>query len=58
MVTTAIAAVTPPPAGTVAEDLTATIPAPATAATPSPTRDPAGRGRLSPRTRYEGREAA
>ncbi|MGW2519584.1 anion permease [Streptomyces sp. NPDC001617] len=30
VVTTAIAAVTPPPAGTVAEDLTATIPAPAT----------------------------
>lgn len=29
VVTTAIAAVTPPPAGTVAEDLTATIPAPA-----------------------------
>ena len=29
VVTTAIAAVTPPPAGTVTEDLTATIPAPA-----------------------------
>ncbi|MEU6147307.1 inorganic phosphate transporter [Streptomyces sp. NPDC047081] len=35
VVTTAIAAVTPPPAGTVAEDLTATIPAPTAApATP------------------------
>jgi inorganic phosphate transporter, PiT family len=31
VVTTAIAAVTPPPAGTIGEDLTATIPAPATA---------------------------
>ncbi|MFI6351578.1 anion permease [Streptomyces sp. NPDC050743] len=31
VVTTAIAAVTPPPAGTITEDLTATIPAPATA---------------------------
>jgi PiT family inorganic phosphate transporter len=29
VVTTAIAAVTPPPAGTVADGLTATIPAPA-----------------------------
>ncbi|MFI1360038.1 anion permease [Streptomyces sp. NPDC020898] len=38
IVTTAIAAVTPPPAGTVTDDLTATIPAPAeVAATPSAT---------------------
>ncbi|MFE0514221.1 anion permease [Streptomyces sp. NPDC058964] len=35
VVTTAIAAVTPPPAGTVAEDLTATIPAPATVTDPA-----------------------
>lgn len=35
VVTTAIAAVTPPPAGTVAEDLTATIPAPAAESAPS-----------------------
>ncbi len=44
VVTTAIAAVTPPPAGTVAEDLTATIPAPATtspAVTPDPATPPA-----------------
>ncbi|MFI7295895.1 anion permease [Streptomyces sp. NPDC050121] len=33
VITTAIAAVTPPPTGTVAEDLTATIPSPATAPT-------------------------
>ncbi|MDX3245179.1 inorganic phosphate transporter [Streptomyces sp. ME18-1-4] len=33
VITTAIAAVTPPPTGTVAEDLTATIPSPATATT-------------------------
>jgi PiT family inorganic phosphate transporter len=33
VITTAIAAVTPPPAGTVAEDLTATIPAQASPAT-------------------------
>ncbi|WP_089100817.1 inorganic phosphate transporter [Streptomyces hyaluromycini] len=38
VVTTAIAAVTPPPAGTVTEDLTAMIPAPAPAA---PATDPA-----------------
>ncbi|WP_406446531.1 inorganic phosphate transporter [Streptomyces sp. NBC_01613] len=41
VVTTAIAAVTPPPAGTVTEDLTATIPAPATTATPDPATPPA-----------------
>ncbi|MGV9555806.1 anion permease [Streptomyces sp. NPDC003401] len=35
VVTTAIAAVTPPPAGTVTEDLTATIPAPAEPAPPA-----------------------
>ena len=35
VVTTAIAAVTPPPSGTVTEDLTATIPAPATTAEPA-----------------------
>ncbi|MDT7841379.1 inorganic phosphate transporter [Streptomyces justiciae] len=40
VVTTAIAAVTPPPAGTVADDLTATIPAPA-AATTEPAAPPA-----------------
>ncbi|MET8945493.1 inorganic phosphate transporter [Streptomyces sp. NPDC004542] len=40
VVTTAIAAVTPPPAGTVAEDLTATIPSPATPLA-VPTVDPA-----------------
>ncbi|MGW7258116.1 anion permease [Streptomyces sp. NPDC054834] len=40
VVTTAIAAVTPPPAGTVAEDLTATIPSPATPVA-VPTADPA-----------------
>jgi len=34
VVTTAIAAVTPPPAATVTEDLTATVPAPAKTATP------------------------
>jgi PiT family inorganic phosphate transporter len=34
VVTTAIAAVTPPPAGTVAEDLTATVPAQAPAPEP------------------------
>lgn len=38
VVTTAIAAVTPPPAGTVTDDLTATIPAPAG---PAPTAEPA-----------------
>ncbi|MFF4498913.1 anion permease [Streptomyces sp. NPDC001401] len=41
VVTTAIAAVTPPPAGTVTEDLTATIPAPATTASPDPATPPA-----------------
>ncbi|MBE8473231.1 inorganic phosphate transporter [Streptomyces justiciae] len=40
VVTTAIAAVTPPPAGTVADDLSATIPAPA-AATTEPAAPPA-----------------
>ncbi|MGW3267265.1 anion permease [Streptomyces sp. NPDC001056] len=35
VVTTAIAAVTPPPAGTITEDLTATIPAPAQTADPA-----------------------
>ncbi|MFF5493269.1 anion permease [Streptomyces aquilus] len=40
VVTTAIAAVTPPPAGVVSEDLTATIPAPA-AATTEPAAPPA-----------------
>lgn len=40
VVTTAIAAVTPPPAGTVVDDLTATIPAPA-AATAEPAAPPA-----------------
>ncbi|MER7187742.1 inorganic phosphate transporter, partial [Streptomyces hyaluromycini] len=40
VVTTAIAAVTPPPAGTVTEDLTATIPAPAPAPA-APATDPA-----------------
>lgn len=39
VVTTAIAAVTPPPAGTVTEDLTATIPAPTAA--PEPAAPPA-----------------
>ncbi|MET8806154.1 inorganic phosphate transporter [Streptomyces sp. NPDC004546] len=39
VVTTAIAAVTPPPAGTITEDLTATIPAPATAG-PAPEAAP------------------
>ncbi|MFI6566452.1 anion permease [Streptomyces sp. NPDC050534] len=34
VVTTAIAAVTPPPAATISEDLTATVPAPAPTATP------------------------
>ncbi|GAA2506521.1 inorganic phosphate transporter [Streptomyces longisporus] len=42
VVTTAIAAVTPPPTGTVTEDLTATIPAPApVAAVPDPATPPA-----------------
>ncbi|MFI7496950.1 anion permease [Streptomyces sp. NPDC049687] len=41
VVTTAIAAVTPPPAGTVAEDLTATIPSPAAAATAAEPTAPA-----------------
>ncbi|MFI7400205.1 anion permease [Streptomyces sp. NPDC049541] len=42
VVTTAIAAVTPPPAGTVTEDLTATIPAPApVSAVPDPATPPA-----------------
>ncbi|MFF4361821.1 anion permease [Streptomyces sp. NPDC001604] len=42
VVTTAIAAVTPPPAGTVTEDLTATIPAPApVTAVPDPATPPA-----------------
>jgi inorganic phosphate transporter, PiT family len=44
VVTTAIAMVAPPPAGTVAEDLTATIPSPpatAQAATPDPAAPPA-----------------
>ncbi|MEU6193645.1 inorganic phosphate transporter [Streptomyces sp. NPDC047061] len=40
VVTTAIAAVTPPPAGTVAEDLTATIPSPSPAPA-APATDPA-----------------
>ncbi|MFD4509000.1 anion permease [Streptomyces sp. NPDC058457] len=40
VVTTAIAAVTPPPAGTVTEDLTATIPAPSPAPA-APATDPA-----------------
>ncbi|SHI28542.1 inorganic phosphate transporter [Streptomyces sp. 3214.6] len=35
VITTAIAAVTPPPTGTVTEDLTATIPSPATAIAPT-----------------------
>ncbi|MFI5795646.1 anion permease [Streptomyces sp. NPDC051677] len=35
VITTAIAAVTPPPTGTVTEDLTATIPSPATATAPT-----------------------
>ncbi|MEV0181564.1 inorganic phosphate transporter [Streptomyces sp. NPDC050625] len=41
VVTTAMAAVTPPPAGTVTEDLTATIPSPATAPAAAPATDPA-----------------
>ncbi|MFJ3310212.1 anion permease [Streptomyces sp. NPDC086549] len=41
VVTTAIAAVTPPPAGTVAEDLTATIPSPATTPAIDPAAPPA-----------------
>ncbi|MGW1748159.1 anion permease [Streptomyces sp. NPDC002092] len=42
VVTTAIAAVTPPPAGTVTEDLTATIPAPSSVtAVPDPATPPA-----------------
>lgn len=41
VVTTAIAAVTPPPAGTVAEDLTATIPSPASAPATDPAAPPA-----------------
>ncbi|BBC37544.1 Phosphate transporter [Streptomyces graminofaciens] len=41
VVTAAIAAVTPPPVGTVAEDLTATIPAPATAAAATAAETPA-----------------
>ncbi|UXY26770.1 inorganic phosphate transporter [Streptomyces sp. HUAS TT20] len=41
VVTTAMAAVTPPPAGTVAEDLTATIPSPAAAPATDPAAPPA-----------------
>jgi PiT family inorganic phosphate transporter len=41
VVTTAMAAVTPPPAGTVTEDLTATIPSPATAPATDPAAPPA-----------------
>ncbi|NNN34771.1 inorganic phosphate transporter [Streptomyces sp. S3(2020)] len=41
VVTTAIAAVTPPPAGTVTDDLTATIPAPAPATSTEPAAPPA-----------------
>ncbi|MCI3243847.1 inorganic phosphate transporter [Streptomyces spinosisporus] len=41
VVTTAIAAVTPPPAATVTEELTATVPAPVTTATPESATPPA-----------------
>ncbi|WP_330284007.1 inorganic phosphate transporter [Streptomyces sp. NBC_00588] len=41
VVTTAIAAVTPPPAATVTEELTATVPAPVTTATPESAAPPA-----------------
>ncbi len=51
VVTTAIAAVTPPPAGTVTEDLTATIPRPGRRAGLRRPGRPAGRHGLTPSTR-------